>query len=261
MNAIADYIETLELPAGGPFRTMPWQRRFLAGFEKSEGDAALSLGRGGGKTGLCAAIATAVADPEGPLHQPHGEVTCVASTHKQSTILFRDILHYLGAKYDLSNKEVWRVNNTINTANLLHRPSGTRVVCIGSLAGPAFGARSTLILCDEPASWEGGGDSMFSALRTGLGKKEGSRLVALGTRPADPHHWFATMLEGTDSRYRQVHKAGVTDPPFQKRTWLRANPSLPFMPALEKRIRLEAEDAKNDASLLPSFLALRLNLV
>ena len=100
---------------------------------------------------------------------------------------------------------------------------------------------------------------MLAALRTSMGKIDGSRFIALGTRPADPSHWFEMMLTGGAS-YSQCHAAREDDPPFRRRTWLRANPSLPIMPALEKRIRQEAEDARRDPSMLAGFRALRLNL-
>ena len=53
----------------------------------------------------------------------------------------------------------------------------------------------------------------LAALKTGLGKMPGSRLVALGTRPADDSHWFAKMLTG-GAGYAQVHAAKDSDPPF-----------------------------------------------
>ena len=117
-----------------------------------------------------------------------------------------------------------------------------------------------LVLADEPAQWEQGKRrSMLAALRTAMGKLDGSRLIALGTRPADDGHWFSKMLDGA-ADYSQSHHARDTDLPFRKRTWLKANPSLPVMPALEKRIRKEAEDARRDASMLAQFRALRLNM-
>ena len=100
---------------------------------------------------------------------------------------------------------------------------------------------------------------MIASLRTSMGKIDGSRLIALGTRPADDQHWFAKALAGGFD-YGQVHAARDSDPPFQKRTWLKANPSLPIMPALEKRIRKEAENARLDPSMLAAFRALRLNM-
>ena len=71
-------------------------------------------------------------------------------------------------------------------------------------------------------------------------------------------HWFAKLLETAD--YAQCHAAEQDDPPFRKATWVKANPSLPFMPHLEARIRKEANEARRDASKLAEFCAYRLNL-
>ena len=102
------------------------------------------------------------------------------------------------------------------------------------------------------------GDRMRAALETGLGKIPGSRFVALGTRPISELHWFAKMLAG-GADYAQCHAGGADDPPFQKRTWAKANPSLDHMPDLESTIRREAKAAKTDGSMLASFQAYRLN--
>ena len=66
------------------------------------------------------------------------------------------------------------------------------------------------------------------------------------------------MLAGT-ADYAQCHAAGADDPPFNKRTWARANPSLAYMPDLMATITREAGHARTDPSLFPSFTALRLN--
>ena len=100
---------------------------------------------------------------------------------------------------------------------------------------------------------------MVAALRTAAGKQPHSRFVALGTRPADPEHWFAKMLSG-GADYSQSHAARASDRAFQKRTWARANPSLAHMPDLEAAIRNEAIQAKADPALLAQFESLRLNL-
>ena len=62
-------------------------------------------------------------------------------------------------------------------------------------------------------------------LTDGGGQATVSRFVALGTRPADAEHWFSKMLAG-GADYSQCHAAKPNDPPFQKRTWAKANPSL-----------------------------------
>ena len=67
------------------------------------------------------------------------------------------------------------------------------------------------------------------------------------------------MLSG-GADYAQCHACGPEDPKFQKRTWMKANPSLAHMPDLAHAIRTEAKQAKADPALLAAFDALRLNL-
>ncbi len=46
---------------------------------------------------------------------------------------------------------------------------------------------------------------MYAALLTAMGKIPGARMVAFGTRPADPDHWFGKLLAG-GAAYAQVHR-------------------------------------------------------
>ena len=263
MRALVDYVAGLTLTGGEHdgelFTVLPWERRFLTGAFGQADDAALSVSRGNGKSALLAAVACAVVDPEGPLHRRRGEVVVVASSFAQGRVIYEDVLAFLGVRYDLAARSVWRRQDSQNMATLTHVASGARVRCIGSDPKRAHGLRPLLVLCDEPAQYPSTtSDKMLSALRTGLGKIAASRLVALGTRPSNAHHWFAQMLAG-GTGYAQSHAAKDDDPPFQRRTWKRANPSLDHLPELERRIRIEAEAAKRDPALLPSFRALRLN--
>ena len=76
---------------------------------------------------------------------------------------------------------------------------------------------------------------------------------------AGPEHWFSRLLDG-GADYIQIHAAAPGDPPFERETWLKANPGLDHLPDLEVAIQREAEAAQRDAMLLPAFEALRLNL-
>ena len=100
---------------------------------------------------------------------------------------------------------------------------------------------------------------MLGALETAMGKIPSSRMIALGTQPALAGHWFARWLNG-DADYRQSHIANPLAPPFQRRTWLKANPSLPYMPGLELTIRKQARKARTSDDALAAFRALWLNL-
>ena len=173
-------------------------------------------------------------------------------------MIFEDCKRFLEQRIGLVRGKVWKVVDSTNEATLEHRESGARVRCLGSDGKRAHSLRSYLALADEGAQWDGNrGDAMLAALRTGMGKVPGSRLIALGTRPASPAHWFSTMLD--NAAYSQVHAARDDDPPFAKRTLRRANPSYDYLPSLRERLAIEMGEAKADPAMLASFLALRLN--
>ena len=261
---LAAYMEGLTLHGGdhdgAPLVVLPWERRLLRLFDRP-GNGATSVGRGNGKSAIVAAIAAAVLDPDGPLHGPRREVVCAAASFGQARIIFEDVVAMLGDRYDLGDRQHWRKMDSQNVAWLEHRASGARIRCIGGDPATAHGLRPFLVLCDEPAQWEAAKrDRMLAALRTGLGKTPGSRMVALGTRPADDGHWFARQLKGEGVAVAQVHAAGPDDPPFARRTWERANPSLRHLPSLRVALEDEAAAARHSPDLLASFRALRLNM-
>ena len=117
-------------------------------------------------------------------------------------------------------------------------------------------------LCNAATNLHSGADTsserMLAALRTAAGKQARSLMILLGTRPASAEHWFEMMLNG-GADYSQIHAAGVEDATGQRRTWVKANPSLSIMPDLERAIRRESKLAKQDESVMASFRALRLN--
>ena len=245
---------------GEPFTVLAWERRFVRGAFGQSGHAALSVGRGNGKSALVAGIAAAVADPDGPLHGNRREAVCVASSFDQGRVIFEDVLSLLRGRYDLADRKVWRVQDSANRATVEHRATGARVRCIGSDPKRAHGLRPALALLDEPAQWEESKSArMLAAIRTGLGKVPKSKMIALGTRPASEDHWFARMLDGAGVGYAQLHAARESDPPFRLRTIRRANPSMDHLPSLAAELREEAAAARLDEAMLPAWRALRLN--
>ncbi|MDE0510024.1 MAG: terminase large subunit [Gammaproteobacteria bacterium] len=259
---LKEYISTLPITqgrnAGERFFVMPWQARFLRGIER-EGvrTAALSLGRAGGKSTLTSAIACA--GLVGPLAVPRAETVVCASSFAQGKIIFDHVLAFLRDIIEVDRRR-WRIQDSANVASITDQTTGCKVRCIGSDPKRAHGLAPALVLLDEPAQWpDTTGERMLAALRTGLGKQPWSLLIALGTRPDSPEHWFEKMLAG-GADYSQCHAANEDDPPFQRRTWLKANPGMRYMPDLEEAIRAEALEAKRDPVMLSSFRALRLNL-
>jgi len=261
MKALVAFLSGLPVTqgrlTGEPFTVLRWQGRFVRGaFALGVQSAALSVARGNGKTALLSGIAAATLD--GPLAVPRGETVIVASSFEQARIAFEHVMAFMGPK--LRDKRRWKVWDTAQQARIEGRQTGARVRCIGSDPRRAHGLAPVLVLADEPAQWpETTGERMVAALRTAAGKQPHSRFVALGTRPADPEHWFAKLLAG-GADYAQTHAARPDDPPFRRRTWTKANPSMAHLPDLEAAIRTEAGQARRDPSLLAAFEALRLNL-
>ena len=245
---------------GQHFTVWPWERRFIMGTFGQDGDAALSIGRGNGKSAFVAALATAVVVPGGPLSGKRREVICVASSFGQARVIFEDVLAYArGLGHDLNDRSLWRRQDSQNMATLEYRPTGARVKCCGSDPKRIHGLRPYLVLADEPAQWEHNkAEAMISGLRTGLGKTPGSRLIALGTMPASGEHWFSQMIR--DAPYAQLHAAAKEAPIYRASTWAKANPSLRYLPSLKAELKKEAAAAKRDGVVLQSFKSLRLNM-
>ena len=237
-------------------KILPWQKKLIRGIIGAR-TSAVSVGRGNGKTSLCAGLA--IASLIGPLRQRRGETIVAASSFSQAKITFEHITAFLRPLLN-KHRRRFRISDSANSAGLEDRESGCRVRCIGSDPRRAHGLAPILVLADEPSQWlPTQAEAMLAALKTASGKIPGSRFVALGTRPADPGHWFAKMLDG-GAGYSQCHAARPDDPPFQRATWRRANPSLDWMPDLEAAIRDEAKLARIDPAMLAASRALRLNL-
>ena len=246
--------------AGDSFLLFSWQRRFLRGvFGFDFGDGALSVARGAGKTTLIAGLGTAALD--GPLVQTRGETVIVGPSLNQARISFNHVKAFLG-RAKLADKKTWRIWDNAQHSLIENRKTGATLKCLGADPKHAHGLAPALLILDEGAQWRRNwSDEMYSALQTSMGKVDGARLIALGTRPlAGASHWFNDLLNG-QARYRQVHAAAKEDPPFQRRTWEKACPSLKAgMPALLKQYKEESERAKKSPSVLAAFQSLRLNM-
>ena len=122
LDAITLYITGLDIAqgrhAGEPFKLLSWQKRFLRGMLGSDGDAALSLARGGGKSTLIAGIGAACLN--GPLAEPHSETV---SAFEQARIVFRHVLNFLTPEIERDRRD-WRVEDSANRAVITYRPSG-----------------------------------------------------------------------------------------------------------------------------------------
>ena len=258
---LIEYLESLEVTQGAltgdTFTVLPWQEDFIRGaFAPEVAQSGLTVARGNGKTTLVAGLSLASID--GPLMHERGETIGVAASFQQGKLLFEHVLAF--GRERLSKKKRFRVLNSNAHAMIENRETGAKFKIIASDPKKAHGLAPQLILADEPAQWQGGGDAMVSALTTSRGKIPNSRMIALGTRPSGEHHWFARWLHSkAEHAYMQEHAAEDLDKWQEEAQWHQANPSLHLMPDLYQAIEREAIDAETDPGLLAAFQALRLN--
>ena len=266
-RTVAEYIGGLVVGQGRyfgqPFPLLGWQRRFLRCFDRP-GDAAVSLGRGGGKSTFIAAIGAAAVDVGGPLVVPGASTVVVASSFDQAKeAVFDQVLWFLRPtleRYGRGPKDRFRIQDSGNRATIQDRETRASLRVIGAEPKRGHGLQPRLIIADEVSQWEPSSVTrMLAALKTSRGKIEGSKMLWLGTRPATADHPFQRALDGHGTSLQVTYAAPLDAPPFQRRTWKRANPGLDVLPDLEAAIRDEAQDARVDPDALASFRALRLN--
>lgn len=236
---------------------VPWQGRFVRGLARpGVTTAALSVARSNGKSWLAGKLARDYLLGD----RRDTEALIVASSYKQAKIIFRYVLGMVrDAGHNYTVRKAWRYRDSENTALLMDRATGQAVRAIGCDPKRAHGRVFGLALLDEPAQWpRGTRDSMLAAIDTGAGKVEGSKIVALGTRPVGAH-WFADWLAG-GADFVQCHAARRDDPPYWLRTIRRANPSFDYLPALRADLLRQREKARTDEAARARYLALALNM-
>ena len=233
----------------------PWEVDVLRRIEALPGgELGLTVAAGAGKTTLSAAVcAAAVA---GPLAQPRGTVIGVAGSFTQALILADHVQAFLKPITD-ADPDRWRVLRSESAALVEDRQTGASFRAREASARTLHGSAPSLIVADEPAQMQPTQSAaIYSAIRSRLGKLPGSRLFAIGTRAADPQHWFSRLLKRSGIVYAADPEADWADPA----TWEAANPSLVHLPELRKVYAREAAEAAADPSLLPPFRALRCNM-
>ena len=260
-KAVLDWMRQLRVTegryAGEPLTILPWQADFIAKVLAPEiAEGCLTIARGNGKTTISAALAAAAV--AGPLMRPRSQTVVVASSFDQARILFEHTRHFLAPVLE-AHPHSWRVVDNFATALIENRLTGAKLRCIGSDAKRAHGIAPSLVLADEPAKWQQGGEAMLTALETSLGKQADSKLISLGTRPESKLHWFRHRVETpADGRVVAAYSGDVENWRDEAQ-WLKANPSLPHMPDLERQLRKEAKEAESNPATLAAFRALRLN--
>ena len=242
---------------GAPFNLMRWQAKFIRGAFKSNlvDTAALSMGRGGGKSSFAATLGYAAL--AGPLAQARGDCVIVASSFNQARIVYESIL----AQIPHESRNRYRILDNSQQAVLQDKDTGARVRCLGSIVAKLHGLQPALVIGDEPAQWEQP-DKVYNVLTTALGKLAGARMILIGTRAeSGSGHFFDSIIsKPAPSTYVQLHAANEGANPHSSRTWEKANPSLRSFPALMAAYEKDSERSKIEPAFMSAFQSHRLNL-
>ena len=237
---------------------LPFQREWLAKAFAADIDlAALSAARGCGKSTLAGWVAACAVAPEGALHEPGGAVLVVAPTQSQG----REVL--LAARGFLEGVDDLRWRDSASNIGVRDVPTNAelRIVAASSTSLLGYGAHAGVIVFDEVGAAGAKGRAVFDAMLTSLGKREGQRLIALGTRsPSGPADWWPKWLSATAGQPRTHIEVLEGDP----ENWrdpgeaVKANPLAAGEP-LRSVVGRERSEAESDPSALNRYRAYRLN--
>ena len=258
-NKILKFVRGLSVTSGDHLdevvTVLPWQERFIRGtFRPGVQTAALSIGRGNGKTTVVSWLAAAVLF--GPLHRRNAKVIVAASSHDQGAGIHKAVVDLLPDRHDRDRWSIWDSNRL----RIKCKQTGAELSVLSFNPGASHGIMgATLLLADEVAQWPRTKvDRMWTALEGTLGKSPECRLIALGTRPESKENPFSKLLDG-QADYALEYRSKARKQWWRESAIHTANPSLDHFPSLRYAIERDARLARRDPVKLAAFRAYRLN--
>ena len=259
--------------AGAQFKILPWQTQMLEAVADYR-EVALSISRANGKSTLVAALCCSAITPGKSMFVPRGQIILAAASMQQARIAFEHIQYFMRPTMYVEHEEgdwklkrdEWREISNSHQMEIQHRPTGTTLKVIGSDPKRAHGLAPHLVVADEPAQFESGGDLFYAALRTALGKQSNPRMLIIGTRSSNPLHFFSRLLThpppGTKSIVYAATPKDIEDGgAYRIATIKKANPSYNHLEALREEIKSFRDDARKQGGMRRAqYLALYLNM-
>ncbi len=252
--------------AGRKLRLRPWQKVILRRIYAAGPDgrrpirtAVISMGRKGGKTTLCAALA--LCHLVGPESVQRGQVVSAAADRGQARILFNELKAFAMAEPTIADRLIFRdYNATVEDAI-----TGSVFSALSADHRKAHGLSPTVAICDEVAQWRG--RELLDALRTGQGAHAEPLLLAISTRSPDPDNPLEELIryagqveDGTieDRTFTgAVFSAPIDADPWAEATWRMANPDADSVRIAD--IEVQAVQAQRLPSMESAFRAYVLN--
>jgi phage terminase large subunit-like protein len=193
------FIESLRVPegalAGQKIKLADFQREFIAGaLAPGISIAALSVGRGAGKTtlgaSLCLAALLGKIDP-----QPRREVVIGAKTRDQGAIAWR-LIEGLASSLPVKTRKLLTFVRAPRLQIRYEGDGGGHVLnVLASDARNALGLSPVFALLDERGHWlDERGDALEAAITSAAGKRAG-RVLVISTSAASDAHAFSKLLD------------------------------------------------------------------
>ena len=247
---------SIERAGGG---LLPYQREFLAAVTRRDNRpeiAALSIGRGNGKTFLAGEIlARALKPSDDPLFVSGSESVLVSASRPMATLTLEAARLSLGDDPEFR----WRRDGVEH----LGTRTRCRVLSSDSRRAYGLGASLNLAILDEPGSFQPtSGERLWQSLLGSLGKNSSARILACGTiAPAAVGSWWQTFIEAGSGPGKHVQLIQGNEKTW--RSWdavLAANPCTAINPNLVRTLRREHDEALQNERAASAFLRFRMNV-
>ena len=238
---------------------LPYQTKFLSAVCRVNNRpeiAALSVGRGNGKTFLAGTLlAKALKPSDDPLYVEGAESVLVSASRPMAELTLEAARLSLGDDPEFR----WRRDG------VEHVRTRTRCRVLSSDSRRAFGLGASLNLAvlDEPGSFAPtSGERLWRALLGSLGKNSSARILACGTiAPAAVGSWWQTFIEAGSGPGRHVQLIQGSESTW--RDWdavLAANPVTAISKSMVRTLKREHDEALASDRAASAFLRYRMNI-
>ncbi|MDP1583933.1 MAG: terminase large subunit [Bradyrhizobium sp.] len=228
-EAAIAFLEGLKVPegplAGKKIRLAEFQKAWIRGaLAEGTSIAALSVGRGNGKTMLGAGLA--LASLIGVLDkQPRRSVLIAAKTKDQGAIAWK----YIEGLAQSLPLKVRKALTFVRAPRLQIRfasdGGGHTLDVLASDAKNALGLSPVFALCDERGFWpDDKGDSLENAITSACGKRNGKVLLISTSAPSDSHPFSRLLDDPSDGIFVAEYRAPEGLTPDSAEAILAANP-------------------------------------
>ena len=250
---------------GNPLVLEEFQRKFIMDVFRVDRvtgrrvvrQAILSIARKNGKSAIVAALTLAALC--GPLSQHNSELSSIALTRDQASLIFRYAYGYIKMNHRLHD----RLKVVESRKQITDTKIGTHYTSLSADARTQLGRSPRIFLWDEAGSFRQDAE-LYDAMFTGQGAHDDPLAIILSTESPSDQDIFSEMVDycinhpEDETQYLARYTVPDDDDPYLEENWRKANPALGKFLSLDD-FRKAAEKAKAMPGSRASFFNLRLN--